>query len=332
MRVLLVTTWNVACGVSEHSAELKAAVEAADPAITITPVAEWLDPALVLISPLSSQPHVIHLNYQAGLLSRWTPDEIRRVRALGYPVVVTYHDTGVPNSDHCKAIVEAADVTIVHEPADDLPAEKIRYWRMGVPGWARYPMLYDTAHDSWCGDRPILGSIGFPFPWKNFDLLAEITGRLDWALLLIAPTATPEQIAGWRARNPHLWVDDKFLPRDAALTRLAGCDATAFPYVCHNTGQSGAILQGIAARKPVIAFRTCRQFRALLDTGLGMSAIRWASNVDDLRNALCTLPITGRPDALTVALAHQESWTALGQKYAALYREAAGEYLGSEKL
>lgn len=312
MRVLLATTWQTACGIAEHAAYLKTAVEAADREIDIDP-----DPDALFSDAAYSNAEILHLNYQAALASKWTPERIYQQRDRGVRVVVTYHDTGVPNSDQCKAICAAADAAIVHEPFDDLVG-KVHYWRMGVPDW-QPPAVFDHSRRSWCGHRPILGSIGFPFPWKNFDLLAQITAELGWALLLIAPTATLDQIRTWRALNPHCSIEDKFLPADLALSRLAACDATAFPYVCHNTGQSGAILQGIAARKPVLAFATCRQFRALQGILHG-HAITWCETVNDLRHGIEICPITGRPYAPMVALAEQESWTRLGQKYAELYR------------
>src|SRR5436190_2204545 len=86
--------------------------------------------------------------------------------------------------------------------------------------------------DYW--DQPVLGTIGFPFPWKNYTELARVTKSAGWALLLIAPGATPSQIAEWRAINPALSVWPEFVESSAALTILAGCDATAFTYVCHN--------------------------------------------------------------------------------------------------
>jgi hypothetical protein len=307
MRVLLVTSWNAACGVSEHSRELKAAVEVADPTIRISPSTAALDP----LAGDWTDVDLIHLNYHGALHSRWTPEVIAQVDR---PIVVTYHDTGVPNSDRCKAVCAAADAFVVHEPYDDLPGNG-RYWRMGVPD--------RPAGVVSIGRRPRLGSIGFPFPWKHFDLLAEITARLGWDLRLIAPTATEAQCTGWRQANPRTEVYRDFLPHDQALAYLAACDATAFPYVCHNTGQSGAILQGVAARKPVIAFSTCRQFRALYADPVGRRAIRWAETVEDLERHLFYLQLA-RVDPATVALAEQDSWTRLGQKYAALYREVVG--------
>ena len=320
MRVLLVTTWDQACGIAEHSYYLRKAVQAADPSIEIFPLSQALDPHF--LSELGGY-DLIHLNYHGALHSRWTVTEICAMRQRGIPVVVTYHDTGVPNSEQAKAICAAADAFVVHEPYDDLEGNG-HYWRMGVPDWPRGIFQLDTSYSSWCGSRPILGSIGFPFPWKNFDLLAKITAELGWAFLLIAPGATADYVEGLQAINPHSEIVSVFVHRDRALACLHECDATAFPYVCHNTGQSAAILQGVAARKPVHAFATCRQFRALFGDRLGRTAITWAENVEDLTFHLSHFSPLGRVSPPMVALAEQDSWARLGMRYAELYKEVAG--------
>jgi hypothetical protein len=334
MNVLLVTPWGDPSGIAEHSVYLKAAVEAADPAITITP-SYVRSPTVLHPEPVLSEARtadILHLDYHAALHSQWTPQTIRRAQALGYRVVVTYHDTGVPNSEQCVTICDAADAYILHETAGDLSLDGPGYyWRMGVPAWEG-PYMFGACGDhsapqsvycfkSW-NHQPVLGSIGFPFPWKNYDQLARITRKIGWALLLIAPGASPAQLELWNSLNPDLHVRTDFVPRTEAISLLAGCDATAFMYVCHNTGQSAAILQGIATRKPVYALATCRQFRALFDDPLGRTTISWCETFEDLQfNLSHFTPITGRAYAPIVALAEQESWARLGRKYATLYYE-----------
>lgn len=325
MRVQLVTTWGTACGIAEHSALLKEAVEAADPTIQVEPDPAALDPGRIVanLGILGNDQEIVHLNYHAALHSRWTVSEIGRVRSGNRKVIVTYHDTGVPNSDQAKRICAAADVAIVHEPVEDLDGD-VRYWRMGVPSWQLGLRVDLDPVRGWAGPRPILGSIGFPFPWKNYDRLAQITGRIGWALLLIAPGATFEQISAWREANPHSEILTEFVERRRAIQWLSACDATAFAYTCANTGQSGAILQGIAARKPVHAFRTCRQFRALYEDDRARKAIQWSSTFEELEEQLVyRTEITGRPLAAMVALAEQDSWEGLGARYASLYKEVA---------
>jgi hypothetical protein len=208
---------------------------------------------------------------------------------------------------------------VVHEPFDDLPAEKTAYWRMGVPSIAHIPVPYVTPGMAYF-ERPYLGTVGFPFPWKCYDELARVTKRAGWGLLLLAPSATAGDIRRWQQLNPWVVVIASFLSQDEVIARLRACTATAFTYVCHNTGQSGAILQGIAARKPVIALRTCRQMRALALDTLGAATIEFVETFEEVHALLRHARYTGALDHGIVALAEQESWRGKGAEYAALYR------------
>lgn len=334
MNIGLITTWGIPCGIAEHAALLKEAVEQADPSITITPDPGALDPVEFLAWQdwaTTNVPDVLHLNYHAALHSRWTAEAVQQVQATGCKVVVTFHDTigeispvdlrakGDNRLDRLEQLAVVADALVVHEPCEGLgtEGEDYHYWRMGVPvGWGPTPLIE-------AGDRPILGSIGFPFPWKNYDLLAQVTQQIGWGLLLIAPGATPEQVTRWHASNPGSYIRTDFVPRDDALALLGGCDATAFLYTGGNTGQSGSILQGIAARKPVLATAHCRQFRALFADPVGRAAITWLEAVEDLATTLAYVTRLERVSPAIVRLATQESWTALGARYASLYRRLA---------
>lgn len=322
LRVLLATTWGIACGISEHAFYLKQAVEAADPTIEVIPVPGALDPDRV-DHTRGGNWDVLHLNYHAALHSRWTPKHILDARASGVykGVITTYHDTGVPNSDQCKAVCAVSDAAVVHEPFDDLEGE-IYYWRMGVPE------SRDAVGDphSRQSDYPILGTVGFPFPWKCYDELCRVTAKVGWGLMLLAPSPTLTDITRWYGLNPLVEVETRFQPRDQVLADLRTCDATAFTYVCHNTGQSGAILQGIAAKKPVFALSTCRQFRALYDDRLGNRSICWISTFEELAHQLSDGMLhMGRLDVQTAALAHQDRWSEVGKRYSALYRKVAAQ-------
>jgi len=320
MRILLVTSWETACGIAEHSAMLKEAVEERAPTIEVLPDEDALDPAshaavsIAHDSPMVHGIDLVHLNYQAALHSRWTPEVITNFRKVsGLPVVVTYHDSGVPSTEQCKAVCAAANASIVHEPCEDLPTAY--YWRMGVPR-AEPPLAFPTK-----SDRRILGLIGFPFPWKCFDATIEAANQAGWSVMLFAPGATPAQMDRWVNATSHIFVRTNFVERHEAIQWLSACDATAFMYVTHNAGQSGAINLGIAARKPVFALSTCRQFRALYSDPVARMAIRWVQTFEQLIDELRALPRRqGEVDEPTAFLAEQESWPRLAEKYIHLYR------------
>src|SRR5207244_7148682 len=109
---------------------------------------------------------------------------------------------------------------------------------------------------------PILGTAGFNFPWKNFDRLAQVTAGAGWAYLVCSNNATEADEKRWTKANPYTYVIRGFQPTAAIVGALMGCDATCWPYECANSGTSGAIRLGRAARTPVIAWNT-RQFRDL---------------------------------------------------------------------
>ena len=331
-KILLVTTWNIPCGIAEHSAQLKDAIETQSD-LRLEPFSDLHPHPVINRYQVGPRPSLVHLNYHAALHSQWTPEYIKLIqKEFNAKVLVTYHDTGIPNTDQCKYICAAADAVVIHEDASaDLTCKgPIHYWRMGVADAPRGHYEFGPQHYSdpvgavgacftHYAAQPVLGSIGFPFGWKNYDRLAQITRDQGWALLLIAPNATQDQVATWRMTNPYSWIRTEFVPRGEAQSLLAGCDATAFAYVCNNAGQSAAILQGVAARKPVIALKTCRQFRSLYEDPIGRATIRWAETFDDVAAHLRNVRIQ-RIDPGMVALAEQESWRSVGLKYINLYQ------------
>jgi hypothetical protein len=318
--IAFVTPADVPCGVSEYGWYFVTAVEQADPALSHRIVSD-LHPRAVLDRP--ALPDLLVLNYHAALLSQWTPGHLAEARDRGAKVLAIYHDTGTPNTDQCQDIVAVADLTIMHEPSDDLPAEKVIYLRQGVPDWES-PCV--VAQNQWKAypDQPVVGTVGFPAPWKNLDLLCEASALAGWAVVLLAPEATAEQVFRWHTLNPASYVVRDFTDRRTVLRHLTACDATAFVSAGAFNGTSGAIRQGIAARKPVIASHpdVQRQHRDLYYDKIASRSIRWLRTLDveHVARALEDVPIV-RVDPAVVRLAARDAWAVQGQKIAALYRQ-----------
>ena len=336
MNVLLVTSWNTPCGIADHSQQLIDAVRAADPTIQITPSAEALDPQIAFNLPT---PDVLVLNYHRALHSRWTPERVQEYRmgnygmTVGRPlvkIVIIFHDTyGESEPDQLtKDLCELADAFIVHEPCVGLP--QAIYWRQGVPAPARSPGEYGVGRGvRYCFKRyhqqPVLGTCGFNFPWKNYDHLAEVSHACGWGLVICSNNATEEDEARWTRLNPDSYIVRGFLRSDEIVQFLSGCDATIFAYECANSGTSGAIRLGLAARKPLIAWQGCRQFRDLLyGPDQGAMAIRWCQDFYRLPETLRRISIQ-RCDPGIVALAERDSWVHLGQRYAELFRRVVSQ-------
>src|SRR5262245_44061033 len=273
MRVLLVTSWDTPCGIAEHSKLLIDSVRAADATIAFNPNARALaDPEYAWDLLKSGEWDLLHLNHHDALHSRWDPrvvDEIQH--QLGIPTVVTYHDTrsgepGAENSEKLYAFARIASAVVVHDPVADVTTAHA--WRQGVPAGAQMPatykrqlgfagwmdgkgMLYERPWKA-SDQQPVLGTMGFNFPWKNYDRLADETAVAGWALVICCTNATEEDATRWKEKNPYTLVVPGYLDTPTIVNYLAGCDATAFMYECQNNGTSGAVRMGLAARKPVI--------------------------------------------------------------------------------
>lgn len=318
MNVLLVTTWNTECGIAEHSAMLKQYTETDD--ITIAPSDEDLDPAVTdQRIDWANTYDIVHLNYHAALHSRWTPEHVRGLQANGVRVVITYHDTysgeeSQPNAEKTEDLCNVADAFIVHEPVEDLAGAI--YMRQGV-----LPIKAELEPMGYAPRWPMVGTCGFDFPWKNFNLLAEASREAGWGVWFVGGNLSIERREELAAINPRIRYDNGFVHRDEIVTKLSHCEATAFLYTCHNTGQSGAVCLGIAARKPVILMRGCRQFRCYAEGDQGeilKHLFDWTEfDVHSVTSALSRL----RPSYHMHWLAEQDSWARLGQKYRELYQE-----------
>lgn len=319
LRVLAVTSWNTACGIAAYAWMVKEFAEAADPGLILVPSAEALDPHW--LPGEQPVPDVLWLNWHRGLHSRWTPEIVRTFKERARrPVVITWHDSyGEREPDPLTlALHDLADAFIVHEPCVGLPKQVLI--RQGVRPAAPVP-VYPCRADGRpfaAPQQPILGTMGFSFPWKNFARLAEATATAGWAYLVVSNNATDAEKVAWEAANPNGLVLRGYKSAEAVVALLAGCDATAFAYECANSGTSGAIRLGLAARKPVLAFKSCRQFNDVRRD----HAIHWAEDWTHLQHLLTTLPIQ-RLDPGIAYLAHRDRWPLQGARYAAIFRSCA---------
>lgn len=315
LRVLLVTSDRDACGVREYGRML---MEAAPRDIEYR---EWPKPHFDDFQTGVAVGHdIVHLNHHAALHASWTEGIVREwPKAAGFPrLVVTQHDTfetfdlmrkrGLPD-------FRCADALVVHEPVEGLTGPNVHLIRQGVPpGPSGSPLRLGF------GASPWVGTVGFPFPWKNYDLLCTLADEVGWGVFVIAPGATIAQCELWYRLNPRLEVVPRFLPRYEVVNYLARCDATAFLYSTGNSGTTAALRLGIAARRPVIAFHS-RQTR---DLGQD-SRILWCADRESVVAALrvlATTPHLGQVMADAArSLAEQDSWRVAAAKYAEIYRQ-----------
>lgn len=321
MLVLLATSWDTRCGIADYAAHWKTAVEAADRSIYVAPSSVALDPDLALNLVHNLGYGWVWLNHHDALHSRWAPEHAVAVKEAGAHLGVTYHDTregtaDAPNSPKAKALCELADAFVVHEPTADLPGAILI--RQGVHRGVG-PWTYDRSSEGWLAypQQPILGTVGFNQGWREFDQLARLTEEAGWGLVILSNNATVEDEARWRELNPALYCVREWLPTAQLVSLLAGCDATAFVHQCANTGTSGAIRLGLAARKPVVAVKS-RQYRDLYLSQWG-GGVHWCDRLEAVPDVLDRVPI-GRVSTWIARAAERDSWRRQGLRYARLLR------------
>lgn len=316
MKVLMVTSDRVHCGIAEYSVMLIEAME------TVAPEVQFLStgPGPHLIrTVLAMEPDydIIHLNHHAALHSQWSPDEIKALQEKGYKVVVTQHDTFETwqiMEDRRFTDFRCADALIIHEPVEGLDGANVYFLRQGVTRRVDvFPVISEGC------SRPIVGSCGFPFPWKGFDALARASAAADWALLLLVPQATVEDRERWQALNPNCEIIPQWLPREEIVQRLSQCQATAWLYSGGGSGTSGAIRLGLAARRPLIAYRN-RQFR-----DLAQERLLWANDEEGVYWHLTLLrdfDVSKRDEAIRYVseIADRDSWANVARKYLEIYK------------
>lgn len=329
MKVIVVTSDREACGIREYSSMMKEAVEAADPSIQVEEFPFTAPDRLLdrVCSP-ASRPEIVHLNHHAALHSGWTKDHIWALQKLGMKVVVTQHDTFETwEIMRARGFFDArsADLLIIHEPVAGLDDEK-RVWvmRQPIPEAPREVKSGEAYRRRLKGIQwgRYVGSIGFPLPWKGFATLAQAARLAGWGCRIIAPGITVGQAEELQAFHPEgLEIMASFWPRGKAIAALATCDALAFPYVTGNSGTSGALRLGVAARRPVVTSP-----KSLNRQTLDIPEEHYIARVEPTPEALAEWLLKADLDAWALkaaTLAEIDGWQARAWELSSRYMEIA---------
>lgn len=327
MRVLLVTSDREQCGIREWGRMLQEELAKLEVEVVEYPHPGWPAGGPSLPPELGTF-DIVHVNHHAALHASLTPDLVRYMQSIGWKVVVTQHDTFETSQIMQERGFEAwisADAWVTHElvqglqyctPGNpDTARFKTYFVPQGVPAAPGVPIYVPPSIND--AEVPCLGLFGFDFPWKNFDLAVSVAAQAGWQVLILSPGASPERVAHWRSYGAQVGCITEYLPTPEVVRYLAGCTATAFLYTCGNSGTSGAIRLGLAARRPLVAFK-CRQFRDLYDK-LG---VWWADGEDELADFLEMIrdPAIAEVQVKLVSQTAEEmSWARVAQRYKEIY-------------
>lgn len=267
LRVLLVSSWNVRCGIAEYtkylSASLSQLVLAAD-VLDFRSTDDYIGPIC------SSQYDVVHFQYDPSFVQSEIDFVLQlrtlRVHAPKLGVVITPHhfDLGV-----YRSFGDIVDLFIVHKGENEqLP--KVVSLVQGCPVFPEVPKIVARQEFGIPEDAHVVASFGFMLPWKRIP--ETVTAFFSYLqtdskcyLQLLHSIHESESDYGaacelemWRLireRNleSQVYFTTQFLPIDVVNRRLQASDVGI---LCGNisTGSSSASAKAyVSARVPIVA-------------------------------------------------------------------------------
>lgn len=252
MRVALITTWNERCGIAEYAKSLVRAMRHVNDSITFKIFERsWHD-----LTPSALQDcDVVHLNYEPGLFQFVVNvGTVESWKLFGKKTVLTLHTSHEGNNR--SLFTNVFHRVVVHEKTTD--------------GFIHIPMGITPLHeDAYVPlEKELVGTAGFPFPWKGFYEVADATNRLGLRCLVIAPESrhwnTYDVQQDIKRRNPRYEYRTEWMEESEVKAQLARCVVNVFAYGGGNSGISGAVRLGLGSRRPIVISH-CRQFRDLFD-------------------------------------------------------------------
>lgn len=261
MKIGMVTTWHVKCGIATYSEALsKALSDNAEVYIIRIPRfgEKYAEVFNKIAERLPGGLDLIHVQHEYGLYNGLEEGFYNVLREHKIPIVTTMHATGnwqvdriiaeksnavIVHNEHCAKLYQGKCVIIPHgiKPSECAPVEEAKK-AYGIDVKA-----------------PIVGYLGFISPYKGLETLINVMEKIPEAGLLIA--------GGWHTRSDTeygarikedslkrlesrcQWIG--YVPEDRLPYAYGAMDVLCYP--SNYISESGAMLTGIGFGKAVVA-------------------------------------------------------------------------------
>jgi len=209
------------------------------------------------------------------------------------------------------------DITIGHEPMACEPPPIFRHIMHGIPEIDRLPPVKEER---------MLGIAGFPFPWKGYDTIVLAALEFGCKCRMIAPRSDQMNTESYFGQLVSQLGDKadvyrQWLPKSEVVRMLAECTANVFFFwgPGDDSGQSGSVRMGLAAKRPIIT-SAGRRCKTLFEYG---DEIYICPTRDAVQLAL--KEILDNPEAAKKPnrILRDQSWSTTGEQYRKLIRELA---------
>lgn len=252
IRVGLVTTWGIRCGVQEYSRMLIDNMP--DKEIEFTVVSGPFHFDSLYPRVMAGNFDVIHFNYDSGFLGIFSPGVATRFKANHTKIVITLNDHHAQNNREIFPFTSEFDAVVVHQETPD--------------GFTFIPIGIEFPKDgmSWNDFNTTIGTAGFPLPQKGILDVAhaaailvqecpEITG-----LTMVCPESqhidTHQMGRQVKAIFPAANYITAWLPQTEVSKILAGNLINVFPMKDGKSGISSSVRMGIATGSYMVMSRS----------------------------------------------------------------------------
>lgn len=299
MKVGLVTGWAERCGLTECSKNIIRNV----PGVEFKVIEEPYDQAML---DGTRDCDIVHIAYEFNVV-HISPEGIK---ALNKPVVMTYF-TSLPENN-LSALTDACDRIVVLEPTKDTDSRFV-YIPMAIP--EGYVATQEPEN--------LVGTIGFPFPWKKMPEIARAAQMAGMGYLGIMPSHpwmdTPnciKQQIECRQVNQHAEVFTEWLSIEEVMKQLGRCKVVCFAHRENDQtwGISSSTRYGLATGRPIVMTRFT-MYRDLFPYEDEIHFVDMGVNTEQLADALKTAEVKPK------RVLQDFSWKTAGEKYLDIYNE-----------
>lgn len=255
------------------------------------------------------------VNYHRAVVPFGVQD-VLWLKELGARVILLHQNSFPQGSWEPRALFDAVDEVVAHEKC----AEGGVY----IPHGIIDDMVTPDPRAMFPFNDPWVGTAGFDFPWKNFDGVIRVAGRLNANAMIVSPPRNSARKPSELPRDlmapfRELAVEDKLLPERDVIRILARNDINMFLFNClshdDELGQTGSARLGIAARRPTLVtshhkFASLREYEDELYfvTSEADAYYKCCQILHDLKR----LKAVKVPDALI----RDQGWTRVGEMWA----------------
>ena len=315
IRIALVTTWGVRCGVAEHAANLVGHMKDPDIKYEI-----WGGPyEASLLRPKILQGHydIVHFNYESGFLGIFSPGV---ARTFGNRLVITLHDHWPRNNRVGYPFTTEFDRVVIHQKSDDIYGN-FRHIPQGI-----VPLTPQT----WSPTNTTIGTAGFPLWQKRVEEVAQATALLVketprvTGIEMVCPESahvdTYEMKGKVKRAFPQAVYHTAWMDQYEVMAILSKNLVNVFPYKDGKPGISASVRLGIGTGSHIVLSK-CTMFEDIYNDEAYHDEVEWIEGEVTPRTiadaCLRVIESGKRPKRILEDM----NWTRCSQMYSDLYKE-----------